>query len=130
LVEQQLHLLGPSRGASIMSNLAGALGRSGVWVDHVTYVDPVPVTITIPGIGELADGPMRVTENVVFADDYWRSDNNVATGFDGQPVDGAHNVSLNNTVQADHGDIDPHTGVGLYYISTVQPSGPLAPGAR
>jgi hypothetical protein len=53
-------------------------------------------------------------------------DDNVATGFDGQPVDGAHNVSLNNTVQADHGDIDPHTGAGLYYISTVDPSGALA----
>ena len=130
LVEQELHLAGPSRGASVMSNLAGSLGERGVWVDHVTYIDPVPAGAVLPGIGDVADGPMRVTENVIFADDYWRSDNNVATGFDGQPVDGAHNVSLNNTVQADHGDIDPHTGAGLYYISTVDPSGPLAPGAR
>ena len=130
LVEQELHLAGPSRGASVMSNLAGSLGESGVWVDHVTYIDPVPAGAVIPGIGDVADGPMRVTENVIFADDYWRSDDNVATGFDGQPVDGAHNASLNDTVQKDHGDIDPHTGAGLYYISTVDPSGPLAPGAK
>ena len=123
LVEQQLHLLGPSRGASIMSNLAGALGRSGVWVDHVTYVDPVPVTINIPGIGEVADGPMRVTENVVYADDYWRSDNNITTGFDGQPVRGAYNVELTMVQQENAGD--PHVGAGAYYVATIDPNEPI-----
>lgn len=130
LVEQELHLAGPSRGASVVSNLAASLGERGVWVDHVTYIDPVPAGGVIPGLGDLVDGPMRVTENVRFADNYWRSDDNVVTGFDGQPVDGAHNVNLNGTVQADHGDEDPHVGAGLYYISTVEPDGPLAPGAR
>ena len=129
LVEQDLHLAGPSRGASVMSNLAAALGARGVWVDHVTYIDPVPAGAVVPGVGDFVDGPMRVTENVVFADDYWRSDGNVATGFDGQPVDGAHNVSLNNTVQVNNAG-DPHTGAGLYYIATVNPTGPLPPGAR
>ena len=128
LVEQEIHLAGPSRGASVMSNLAGALGERGVWVDHVTYIDPVPAGAVVPGLGDFVDGPMRVTENVIFADDYWRSDNNVATGFDGQPVDGAHNVNLNGTVQADSDD--PHTGAGLFYIATVNPDGALPPGAR
>jgi hypothetical protein len=123
LVEQQLHLLGPSRGASIMSNLAGELGRSGVWVDHVTYIDPVPVNIPIPGFGDLVDGPMRVTENVVYADDYWRSDDNIATGFDGQPVRGAYNVELTMVQQENAGD--PHVGAGAYYIATIDPNEPI-----
>jgi Ca2+-binding RTX toxin-like protein len=129
LVEQGIHLAGPSRGASVVSNLAAALGERGVWVDHVTYIDPVPAGGVVPGLGDVVDGPMLVTENVVFADNYWRSDDNVATGFDGQPVDGAHNVSLNDTVQQDN-DGDPHTGAGLYYIATVDPTGPLPSGAR
>src|SRR5688572_13466648 len=128
LVEQEIHLAGPSRGASVMSNLAGALGERGVWVDHVTYIDPVPAGGVIPGLGDLVDGPMRVTENIIFADNYWRSDNNVVTGFDGQPVDGAHDVSLNDTVQED--SEDPHVVAGLYYIATVDPDAPLPPGAR
>jgi Ca2+-binding RTX toxin-like protein len=124
LVEQQIHLAGPSRGASVVSNLAAALGERGVWIDQVTYIDPVPVEIPLVG-----DGPMRVTDNIVFADDYWRSDNNIATGFDGQPVDGAHNVSLNNTVQIDN-DGDPHVGAGAYYVSTVDPTAPIVSPAK
>ena len=129
LVEQSIHLAGPSRGASVVSNLAAALGERGVWVDHVTYIDPVPAGGVVPGLGDVVDGPMRVTENVVFADNYWRSDDNVATGFDGQPVNGAHNVDLDSTVEADN-DGDPHTGAGLYYIATVDPDGPLPAGVR
>src|SRR5687768_15494284 len=48
LVEQQLHLAGPSRGASVVSNLAAELGARGVWVDHVTYIDPVPAGAAVP----------------------------------------------------------------------------------
>src|SRR4051794_41052262 len=123
LVEQQLHLLGPSRGASIMSNLTADLGRSGVWVDHVTYIDPVPVSIPIPGIGDVADGPMRVTKNVVYADDFWRSDNNSATGFDGQPVRGAYNVELTLVQQENAGD--PPGGPGPYSVATIAPTEPI-----
>src|SRR6185436_9085299 len=100
-----------------------------VWIDQVTYIDPVPANVNIPGIGDLGDGPMKVTSNVVFADDYWRSDNNILTGFDGQPVDGAHNVSLNNTVQVDN-DGDPHVGAGAYYIATILPTAPIVSPAK
>ena len=105
-----------------------ALGERGVWVDHVTYIDPVPAGGVIPGLGDLVDGPMRVTENVIFADNYWRSDNNVATGFDGQP---RRRCAQREPEQHRAGRTahDPHVGAGLYYISTVDPDGPLAPGA-
>src|ERR1051326_836389 len=83
LVEQELALGGPSRGASIMSSLAERFGTHGIWVDQVTYLDPVPIP--------LLDESMMVTENVIFADNYWRSDGNpFNTDFDGQAVDGAH----------------------------------------
>lgn len=129
LVEQELHLAGPSRGASVVSNLAAALGERGVWVDQVTYIDPVPAGGVVPGLGDFVDGPMRVTENVVFADNYWRSDDNLATGFDGQPVDGAHNVSLNQTVQVDNAG-DPHVGAGAYYIATIDPDATIVSPAK
>lgn len=123
LVEREIALAGGSRGASVVSNLAAELGERGVWVDQVTYLDPVPVDIPIFG-----DGPMRVTENIVFADNYWREDNNIAT-IDGQPVDGAHNVNLGSTV-GQVNDGDPHVGVAAYYIATIDPDIPLVSPAR
>jgi hypothetical protein len=129
LVAQQLHLAGPSRGGSLVSNLAASLGRRGVWVDHVTYIDPVPADNVLPGIGAGFEGPMKVTDNVTFADNYWRSDNNLLTGFDGQHVNGAHEGNLNNTVQRDN-DGDPHTGAGAYYIATIDPTEPIVEPAR
>jgi hypothetical protein len=98
-----------------------------VWVDHVTYIDPVPAGAAVPGLGDLIDGKMKVTENVLFADNYWRSDDNIASGFDGQPVRGAYNVEL-TMVQDDHFG-DPHVGAGAYYIATVDPSEPIVPPA-
>jgi Ca2+-binding RTX toxin-like protein len=124
--QQEMHLAGPSRGASVVSNLAIELGKRGV--DQVTYIDPVPVDIPIPGI-DIGDGPMQVADNVVFADNYWRSDNNIASGFDGQHVDGAHEGNLNTTVQQDN-DGDPHTGAGAYYIATIDPDAPIVAPAR
>src|SRR5205823_3471361 len=56
-------------------------------------------------------------------------DNNIATGFDGQPVNGAHNVSLNNTVQKDNFG-DPHVGAGAYYIATIDPTATIVPPAK
>src|SRR5688572_23597285 len=125
LVEQQLHLAGPSRGASVISNLAAELGARGVWVDHVTYLDPVPAGAAVPIFGDFIDGEMRVTENVLFADNYWRSDEDITTGFDGQPVRGAYNVELTMVQEDNFGD--PHVGAGVYYIATVDPNEPIVP---
>jgi Ca2+-binding RTX toxin-like protein len=127
LVEQSVHLAGPSRGGSLISNLAAKLGERDLWVDQVTYLDPVPAERVVPGV--VIDGPMRVTDNVIFADNYWRSDENIVTGFDGQHVDGAHEGDLNSTVQIDN-DGDPHVGVAAYYIATIIPTAPIVPPAR
>src|SRR5829696_4675327 len=116
LVEQSVHLAGPSRGGSLVSNLAAKLGERDLWIDQVTYIDPVPAERLVPGV--VIDGPMRVTDNIIFADNYWRSDENLVTGFDGQHVDGAHEGDLNSTVQLQN-DGDPHVGAGAYYIATI-----------
>src|ERR1035438_7672576 len=43
LASMPLHLVGHSRGASVMAELARILGAQGLWVDHVTTLDPYPL---------------------------------------------------------------------------------------
>jgi hypothetical protein len=93
----------------------------------VTYIDPVPANIPIPGLGDLADGPMRVTENIIYADNFWRSDEKILTGFDGQSVRGAFNIELEMVEDENLGD--PHVGAGAYYVATIDPNEPIVPPA-
>jgi hypothetical protein len=121
LLEQEIAFAGPSRGASVFSNVAAQLGRRGVWVDQLTFLDPVPIPFYDP--------KLLVTSNVIFADDYWRSDGNpLNADFDGQAVSGAHNVNL-KVVQKFH-DIDAHPSVAAYYLATINPDMPLVSPAR
>jgi len=121
LLEQEVALAGPSRGAAIFSSLAVELGKRGVWIDQLTYLDPVPIPFYDPA--------MQVPSNVIFSDNYWRSDGNpFNTDFDGQPVDGSHNSHL--TVVQEHHTIDAHSSVAAYYIATIDPSAPITPPAE
>ena len=43
VAELPFHLIGHSRGASLVGELAKKLGEQGVWVDQVTTLDPHPV---------------------------------------------------------------------------------------
>src|SRR3954470_2583638 len=48
------HLIGHSRGASLMVSLSYNLGRAGLWVDQVTNLDPHPIgKISIPFIDDI-----------------------------------------------------------------------------
>lgn len=121
LIEQEIALAGPSRGASVMSTLAAVLGKRGVWVDQVTYLDPVPIPFYDPA--------MTVTQNVIFSDNYYRNDGNpLNADFDGQPVDGSHNNRL-DIVQNNH-SIDAHSSVAAYYIATIDPTMPIVEPAK
>lgn len=101
LAELPLHLLGHSRGASVISEMARLLGAQGVWVDHVTFLDPRPV----PSFG---DATVRTWANVLFADDYWQ---NLGDGLfvpNGMPIAGAYNrqlTSLNGGYSSSHSDV-------------------------
>lgn len=119
LAEVPVHLIGHSRGASVAVAISRRLGRAGVWVDHATFLDPRPVedVFGLPvGYGDL---PMKVYNNVIFADNYWREDGNLLNfDPDGQEVGGAHEGDLNDSVQ-DQYVISAHMAVTSYYHGTI-----------
>jgi hypothetical protein len=120
LAELPIHLIGHSRGASMASAISQDLGQRGIWVDQNTYLDPHPVD----GVNDMAgvnfgDAPMNVYDNVAFADNYWRTDGDVNNSDpDGEAVQGAHNVDLNNIVQTNHVG-SAHMAVTAYYHGTI-----------
>jgi hypothetical protein len=120
IAELPLHLIGFSRGASLVSALAGDLGRAGVWVDHLTFLDPHPVDGRDDILNaDFGDAPMRVFDNVAFADNYWRTDGNVNnTDFDGEFVTGTLDGNLNNSVQSSFIG-SAHVSVLSYYDGTI-----------
>jgi hypothetical protein len=100
LAEFPLHLIGHSRGGSLVTKMSELLGNMGVWVDHVTTLDPHPVT-------EIGDPDVEVFANVLFADNFWQM--NPATECpNGQSVTGAYNrflADLSNGDACNHGDV-------------------------
>ncbi|MCB9839199.1 MAG: hypothetical protein H6813_07670 [Phycisphaeraceae bacterium] len=132
-----LHLIGHSRGAVVMSEASMRLVAGGITVDHLTTLDPHPVNgINAGCLGVAGDDwddadPQRWSRGdgcaeVTFLDNYYRFDGN---GCDpnGQPVDGAFNVSLRD-VLGDTAIFDndlfgscplEHTKVHAFYHGTV-----------
>lgn len=119
LVQLPLHLAGHSRGASLVAEVARIVGRRGVIVDQTTFLDPHPVDGENDFFGsDYGDAAMAVWDNVVFADNYWRTDGNANNfDFDGEPVAGTHEGDLNNSVQLDPGFV-AHNSVPAYYVGT------------
>jgi hypothetical protein len=107
LAESPWHLVGHSRGASVMAELARILGAQGIWVDHLTTLDPYP-------LGLDSDPAMVNHANFLFADNYWQN-----TSFpNGQPLAGAYNrhrtdLDGGNPSSANHSDTH------LWYHGTI-----------
>lgn len=117
LAELPLHLLGHSRGSSLVSEIARLLGGKGVWVDQMTLWDPVDNTY--------GDATIGVWENVLFADDYYQQ----LGGFlipQGRPVTGCYNRKLTN-LPGGYGSFSGsnHSDVHAWYHGTVE-LGPTA----
>jgi len=119
LAQLSMHLIGHSRGASLVAEIARIAGRRGVLVDQLTFLDPHPVDGVNDFFGsDYGDAPMVVRDNVLFADNYWRTDGNPNNlDFDGEPVAGAHEGDLNNSVQLDPSGF-AHNSVPAYYVGT------------
>ena len=132
-----LHLIGHSRGATVMSEAARRLVLDGITVDHLTTLDPHPVNGITAGCLGVGDDdwndpdPQRWSRSdgcaeVTFADNYFRFDNN-GCDPDGQPVNNVHNVPLVDVLgDNDFFDNDifgacalEHTKVHAFYHGTI-----------
>ncbi len=120
LAQLPVHLIGHSRGASFAAELARELGEIGAWVEQVTLLDPHPL---VAGQDDFVsdseeDPPVALTENVFFADNYWRK-NGDYLDFNGEPVDGALNFELDGNILDNGGYSLDHSDVHLFYYGTI-----------
>ena len=111
LAELPLHLIGHSRGASVVSEISRELGKRGVWVDHLTFLDPVPIS---------GDAAVEVWENVLYADNFYQQLGEFLIP-QGSPVSGAFNRKLVN-LPSGYAYLSGanHSDVHLWYHGTVQ----------
>jgi hypothetical protein len=94
LSELPIHLIGHSRGGGMVFEIARLLGLQGIEVEHVTALDPHPLTVSDPqgvappiGPGQTIDTPIQIYENILFADNYYQN----ITYPTGQYLTGAYN---------------------------------------
>ena len=116
--ELPIHLIGHSRGASLITALSKRLGERGIWVDQLTGLDPHPVDGENDFFNaDFGDTPMNSFANVVYSESYWRSNGNSSSiDFNGEPIPGAYNLNL-RTVEANH-FVSAHGAVPSYYHGT------------
>ena len=109
LAELPLHLVGHSRGGSVVTEMARLLGAQGVWVDQVTTLDPRPVSA-------LGDAAVTTYTNVLFADNFWQTMGDGLIVPNGQFVFGAYNRKL---LDLNGGYSSSHSDVHLWYHGTI-----------
>ena len=120
LAELPLHLIGHSRGGSLICELSRLLGTNGVWVDHLTTLDPHPLNndgFTSDSIlYHAVDAPAHTYANVLFHDNYWQS-----SGFiHGEQVAGAYVRQPSNLSSGGYSGLaGPHSNVHLWYHGTL-----------
>ncbi len=120
LAQFPIHLVGHSRGGSVVTEIARLLGASGVWVDHVTTLDPHPVSF-------FSDANVRTYANVLFADNYWQDLGDNLSVPNGQVVSGAYNRHLTNL---NGGYSSTHSDTHLWYHGTIDWAVPTSDGTN
>ena len=108
--ELPIHLMGHSRGASVVSSLAKRVAEQGIWLDQLTLLDPHPLTASdLQPLTPVIDPPIHVYDNTIFSDNYYET----AQAYPhGESVPGAHNVFLS-------GSGINHSAIHTYYYGTV-----------
>ncbi len=122
IVELPLHLVGHSRGGSLIYEISRLLGQQGIWVDHVTTLDPHPLNNDFNDtfVTTVVDARAVPYSNVLFADNYYQI-NASFLGIDpsGQFVPGAYNRRLDVRVGGYSGFAINHSNVHLWYHGTI-----------
>ena len=114
LCELPMHLIGHSRGGSVMATVARILGENGIWIDHLTTLDPHP--LDCPG-SNCDDAPAVVYTNVVFADNYWQT-NSAGDDPNGRSIPGTYEGKLVGIVNHSFFTL-AHSQIHTYYHGTI-----------
>jgi hypothetical protein len=125
LAELPIHLVGHSRGGGMVCELARWLGECGIVVDHVTPLDPHPLTVDDPQPpSPVIDTPAAIYENVLFADVYWQD----VEYPEGQSITGAYHRLWGNMAggyESPTHVYPNHRDIYLMYQGTVKLTNPV-----
>ena len=126
LLSAPIHLIGHSRGGSLIGSLAEDLGQKGIWVDQTTFLDPHPTMNANPFNNDWGQNTgMTVPWNVVFADNYYQVGG--VSWPNGGDVYGATSIELQDPVLYNGSATEgygmfgggAHSDVHLWYHGTI-----------